>query len=75
MSHFQIDGVMISGGGSRLQILESGDLVLSQAVRSDSGLYMCVATNTLDTTNASATLTVYGTYPIIKQSGILRLFK
>ncbi|XP_071504823.1 protein sidekick-2-like [Diadema antillarum] len=57
------DGTLIASADylahDRLMLLGAGDLMISQAVRSDSGTYTCVATNTVGDTNATAILTVY----------------
>lgn len=47
---------------SRVQILESGDLLISNVRESDAGLYTCVRSNEAGTVNGEAYLGVLGKY-------------
>eukprot|EP00057_Strongylocentrotus_purpuratus_P005232 XP_003730493.1 PREDICTED: protein sidekick-2 [Strongylocentrotus purpuratus] len=57
------DGQLVLSASFRLNdryVLQTfGNLLLQQAVMEDSGEYTCIATNTLNTANASASLIVY----------------
>ncbi|XP_041473856.1 protein sidekick-2-like [Lytechinus variegatus] len=61
--HWEKDGQLVLSSTFQLNnryILQTfGNLLLQQAVKEDSGEYTCVATNTLDSDNASASLIVY----------------
>ncbi|XP_017489062.1 PREDICTED: protein sidekick-like [Rhagoletis zephyria] len=47
---------------SRMQILESGDLLMSNVRETDAGLYTCVRSNEAGTVNGEAYLSVLGKY-------------
>lgn len=53
---------------SRIQILESGDLLISNVRESDAGLYTCVRSNEAGTVNGEAYLGVLGKYNKKKQN-------
>lgn len=49
----------------RLQVLESGDLLISNVRKEDAGLYMCIRTNEAGSVEGEAYLTVMGNLLII----------
>ncbi|XP_030834826.1 protein sidekick-2 [Strongylocentrotus purpuratus] len=61
--HWEKDGQLVLSASFRLNdryVLQTfGNLLLQQAVKEDSGEYTCIATNTLNTANSSASLIVY----------------
>lgn len=48
----------------RIQILESGDLLISNVRESDAGLYTCMRSNEAGTVQGEAFLTVMGEYTL-----------
>lgn len=46
----------------RLQVLESGDLLISNVRKEDAGFYTCIRSNEAGSVEGEAYLTVMGTY-------------
>lgn len=55
------DSVPVELSG-RIQVLDTGDLLISNVRETDAGLYSCVRSNEAGTVNGQAYLTVMGKY-------------